>query len=90
VTSIPHTELAPRRLFFSKVGRKFTVTPISGREAASRIINELARRHTFADASDRLALLRLAGDLIAEVETAELELSPDLRHLDQLADRLAR
>lgn len=89
VTSIPHAELPPRRLFFSRVGRGFEVTPISKRNAASRIINELAQRHTFADASDRLALLALVGDLVAEVETADLELSPDLRELDRLADHLA-
>lgn len=90
VTSIPHAELPPRRLFFSRVGESFVVTPVSGRVAASRIINELAVRHRFADEADHVALIGLVAELIARVETADLELSPDLRHLDRLADLLAR
>lgn len=84
VPTIPHRDLTPRRLYFPRVGRRFTVRPVSGREAVTRILGGFARSQRFADDQDRLALLRLVAELCEAVDTADLELSPDLGELHRL------
>ena len=87
--SVPFRDYPVHRIFFSRVGARFRVTPISPQRATLELIEKTRRAFRFADAMDYREFLDYWTTLAEGVPAFELELSPDLRELDRLA-RLLR
>jgi hypothetical protein len=86
--SMPFRDYAVHRIFFSRVGARFRVTPMPPQRATLQLIEKTRRAFRFADATDYREFLDYWTTLAETVPAFELELSPDLRQLDRLVRSL--
>ncbi len=80
----PFEDFPFRRIFFNRIGERFAITPVSAREAVLRLFHMTRSFYRHNDPGDLDAYLEFFGDLVAGREHYALELSPDLRDLEQL------
>jgi hypothetical protein len=85
VPSRPYEDRRATRLYFARVGHGLTLRPVSGGTAVARLLDAIAPAHGFADPADRLDLLRLVAEFVEPLTCADLELSPRLDEIGQLA-----
>lgn len=83
VPVIPYQDRHADRVYFPRVGRRFDARPVTGREAAIRILDAIAPAHSFAGPADRWDLLRLVTAFVAPAQCFDVALSPNLGELDQ-------
>jgi hypothetical protein len=83
--SEPYTDHVPDRLFFSRVGTRFAITPLPRQAALLRLMRAAGKLQRFVDADDYGSFLDMLSGFTRTVDAYDLELSPDLRDLDALA-----
>lgn len=82
--SQPYTDHRPDRVFFSRVGTRFAITPLSRQAALLRLMRAAGKLQRFVDAGDYAGFVDMLSDFTHTVAAYELELSPELGELDRL------
>ena len=88
--SQPYTDYRPDFVFFSRVGRKFAITPLPRQAAVLRLMRAAGKLQRFVDPGDAGSFVDMLLDFAQTVRSFDLELSPDLQQLDRLVDFLQR
>jgi hypothetical protein len=86
--SQPYTDHSVDHVFFSRVGRRFAITPLPRQAALLRLMRAAGKLQRFVDAGDCGSFLDLLSEFAQTVVAYELQLSPDLRELDRLVQFL--
>ena len=86
MSAVPPFEDVPvARIFFLRVGKELRIRTMKGAEALLKMLGLMRERQRFVGAADRKSFLDLFGDFVRSAEIWDLELSPDLHDLDELA-----
>ena len=86
--SQPYTDYPLDHLFFSSVGKTFSITRLAAREVVLRLMASLIPSNRYAGFSDQASTLDYLMTLATSIPCYELELSPNLQELDRLVDFL--
>lgn len=86
--SRPYRDVGAGKLFFSRVGRRFSIEPVGRARALVRLLDGIRDRHRFDGLEDMAGFLDFFADLVEGVECFDLTLSHDLDDLDQLVSFL--
>ncbi len=85
VCSAPFEDVPVARIFFLRVGKELRIRTMKGAEALLKMLGLMRERQRFVGAADRKSFLDFFGDFLRSAEIWDLELSPDLHDLDELA-----
>ena len=86
--SQPYRDARVGKLFFSRVGRRFSIDPVPRARALVRLLDGIRDRHRFAGRQDMAEFLDFFADFVEGTDCFDLTLSQDLDDLDQLVSFL--
>lgn len=81
----PYHDVPLKRIFFPHVGARWQLHPLSPGSLTARLLDNTRASHRFANKEDYARHLRFFSQLAHQVEAFEVELSPDLNELANLA-----